>query len=183
MPAPPGARSAAMAERTACSAASTSAILAWSPGSVAASRSAYSVWARSSDRRWMSYHRARASLVLRSPCASATPIASCRAAPLAYASMILDCQLAVAAERRRPDWTIHVIRPARISTPSRIHSQSRFVPEPEAAVPGDVADVGAAAVAVAVAVAVTVAVDGTAVGVVAVSVGVGVGVGVEPAVA
>jgi hypothetical protein len=97
--------------------------------------------------------------------------------------MILDCQPAVAAERRRPDWTIHVIRPARISAPSRIHSQSRFVPEPEVAVPGDVADVGAAAVAVAVAVAVTVAVDGTAVGVVAVSVGVGVTVGVEPPVA
>src|SRR6266702_4604569 len=122
----------------------------------------------------MSYHRARASLVPRSPCASATPIASCRAAPLAYASMILDCQPVVAAERRRPDWTIHVIRPARISTPRRIHSQSRLVPEsPEVAAPGEEAAallvVGGAAVAVAVAVTVVV------------SVGVGVGVALEVA--
>src|SRR4029077_2555471 len=167
MPAPPGARSASMAERTACSAASTSAILAWAPGSGAASRSAYSVWGRSPARRWMSYHRARASLVPRSPCASATPIASCRAAPLAYASMILDCQPAAVAERRRPDRAIHVIRPARISTPSRIHSQSRLVPEsPEAAALGEEAGV-------------LVAVDGAAVAVaVAVTVVVSVGVGV-----
>jgi hypothetical protein len=98
----------------------------------------------------------------------------------------------VAAERRRLDWTIHAIRPARISTPSRIHSQSRLVPEllPEA---GDVAGVGEVAlsvgVAVAVSVAVTVWVDGSAVGVVGVGVGVvgvgvvGVGVMVAPAVA
>src|SRR5689334_21041621 len=141
----------------------------------------------------MSYHRARASLDARSPCASATTIASCRAEPLAYASMSLDRQPAVAAERRRLDVTIHAIRPARISTPSRIHSQSRLVPEllPEAAALGDVAGVGEVAlsvgVAVAVAVAVTVSVDGTAVGVVGVGVGVGVGVtvgvGVAPAVA
>jgi hypothetical protein len=90
----------------------------------------------------------------------------------------------VAAERRRPDWTIHAIRPARISTPSRIHSQSRLVPEllPEAAALGVVAGVVEVAlsvgVAVAVSVAVTVWVDGSAVGVVGVTVGVGVGVGV-----
>jgi hypothetical protein len=97
----------------------------------------------------------------------------------------------VAAERRRPDWTIHAIRPARISTPSRIHSQSRLVPEllPEAAALGDMAGVGevtlSVGAAVAVSVAVTVSVDGTAVGVVGVSVGVGVGVsgGVGVAVA
>jgi hypothetical protein len=102
--------------------------------------------------------------------------------------MSLDRQPAVAAERRRPDWTIHAIRPARISTPSRIHSQSRLVPEllPEAAALGDVAGVGEVALsvgaAVAVAVAVTVSVDGTAVGVVGVGVGVGVTVGVGVAV-
>jgi hypothetical protein len=104
--------------------------------------------------------------------------------------MSLDRQPAVAAERRRLDWTIHAIRPARISTPSRIHSQSRLVPEllPEAA--GDVVGVGEVAlsvgVAVAVSVAVTVWVDGSAVGVVGVGVGVGVvgvGVVVAPAAA
>src|SRR5215470_10008704 len=106
----------------------------------------------------MSYHRARASLDARSPCASATTIASCRAEPLAYASMSLDRQPAVAAERRRLDVTIHAIRPARISAPSRIHSQSRLVPEllPEAA--GDVVGVGEVALSVGVAVAVAVAV-------------------------
>ncbi len=104
--------------------------------------------------------------------------------------MSLDRQSAVAAERRRLDVTIHAIRPARISAPSRIHSQSRLVPEllPEAAALGDVAGVGEVAlsvgVAVAVAVAVTVSVDGSAVGVVGVGVGVvGVGVTVAPAVA
>jgi hypothetical protein len=87
--------------------------------------------------------------------------------------------------------TIHAIRPARISTPSRIHSQSRLVPEllPEAAALGVVAGVGEVALsvgaAVAVSVAVTVSVDGSAVGVVGVGVGVtvGVGVAVVPAVA
>jgi hypothetical protein len=94
----------------------------------------------------------------------------------------------VAAERRRLDWTIHAIRPARISTPSRIHSQSRLVPEllPEAAL-GDAVGVGevelSVGVAVAVSVAVTVWVDGSAVGVVGVSVGVGVVVAPAPAVA
>jgi hypothetical protein len=105
--------------------------------------------------------------------------------------MSLDRQPAVAAERRRPDVTIHAIRPARISTPSRIHSQSRLVPEllPEAAALGVVAGVGEVALsvgaAVAVSVAVTVSVDGSAVGVVGVGVGVtvGVGVAVVPAVA
>src|SRR6266542_2360158 len=132
----------------------------------------------------MSYHRARASLAPRSPCTSATLIASCRAEPLAYASMSLDRQPAAAAERRRPDMAIHVIKPARISTPSRIHSQRRLVPElpPEAAALGDVAGAGEVVLsvggaAVAVSVAVTVAVDGTAVGVV------GVGVAVAPPVA
>src|SRR6185437_7541159 len=115
----------------------------------------------------MSYHRARASLAPRSPCTSATLIASCRAEPLAYASMSLDCQPAVAALRRRPDVAIHAIRPARISTPSRIHSQSRLVPElpPEAAALG--AGVGVVGVSVGVGVGVSV----------------GVGVAVAPAVA
>jgi hypothetical protein len=101
--------------------------------------------------------------------------------------MSLDRQPAAAALRRRPDVAIHVIRPARISTPSRIHSQSRLVPEllPEAAALGDVAGVGEVALSVgaAVSVAVTVSVDGTAVGVVGVSVGVGVGVSVGVGVA
>jgi hypothetical protein len=107
--------------------------------------------------------------------------------------MSLDRQPAVAAERRRLDWTIHAIRPARISTPSRIHSQSRLVPEllPDAAL-GDMVGVGevelSVGVAVAVSVAVTVSVDGSAVGVVGVGVGVvgvsvGVGVVVAPAAA
>jgi hypothetical protein len=107
--------------------------------------------------------------------------------------MSLDRQPAVAAERRRLDWTIHAIKPARISTPSRIHSQSRLVPEllPDAAL-GDVVGVGevelSVGVAVAVSVAVTVSVDGPAVGVVGVGVGVvgvsvGVGVVVAPAAA
>src|SRR5690348_8709754 len=136
----------------------------------------------------MSYHRARASPDARSPGASATTIASCRAEPLAYASMSLDRQPAVAAERRRLEVTIHAIRPARISAPSRIHSQSRLVPEllPEAAALGDGVGVGEVAlsvgVAVAVSVAVTVSVDGSAVGVVGVGVGV-VGVTVAPWVA
>jgi len=105
--------------------------------------------------------------------------------------MSLDRQLAAPAERRRPDLAIHVIKPARISTPSRIHSQRRLVPElpPEAAALGDVAGAGEVTLwvggaVVAVSVAVTVAVDGTAVGV-AVGVGatVGVGVAVAPPVA
>jgi hypothetical protein len=93
--------------------------------------------------------------------------------------MSLDRQPAAAALRRRPDVAIHVIKPARISTPSRIHSQSRLVPEllPEAAALGDVVGVSVGVgVAVAVSVAVTVSVDGSAVGVVGVSVGVGVAV-------
>jgi hypothetical protein len=82
-----------------------------------------------------------------------------------------------------------VIKPARISTPSRIQSQSRLVPEllPEAAALGDMAGAGevtlSVGAAVAVSVAVTVWVDGTAVGVVGVGVGVGVSVGVGVAVA
>src|SRR5262245_66574917 len=107
----------------------------------------------------MSYHRARASLDARSPCASATTIASCRAEPLAYASMSLDRQPAAAAERRRLDVTIHAIRPARISTPSRIHSQSRLVPEllPEAAGLGDMNGGGEVEISVGVAGGVAVA--------------------------
>src|SRR2546423_1179881 len=106
----------------------------------------------------MSYHRARASPAPRSPCTSATLIASCRAEPLAYASMSLDRQPAAAALRRRPDVAIHVIKPARISTPSRIHSQSRLVPElpPEAAALGD-AGAGEVTLSVGAAVAVSVA--------------------------
>jgi hypothetical protein len=99
--------------------------------------------------------------------------------------MSLDRQPAAAALRRRPDVAIHVIKPARISTPSRIHSQSRLVPEllPEAAALG-VGEVAlSVGVAVAVAVAVTVSVDGSAVGVVGVGVGVGVGVTVGVGVA
>jgi len=103
--------------------------------------------------------------------------------------MSLDRQSPAAAERRRPDLTIQMIRPARIRTPSRIHSHSRLVPElpSEAAALGDVAGAGEVALSVGVAVAVsvedTVAVDGTAVGVVGVGVTVGVGVAVAPPVA
>jgi hypothetical protein len=99
--------------------------------------------------------------------------------------MSLDRQPAVAALRRRPDVAIHAIKPARISTPSRIHSQSRLVPElpPEAAALGAGEVTLSVGAAVAVSVAVTVAVDGSAVGVVGVSVGVGVGVSVGVGVA
>jgi hypothetical protein len=79
--------------------------------------------------------------------------------------MSLDRPSAVAAERWRAERTIHMVRPARTATPSRIHSQTRLVPEPEpvAAVgeviaAGVVTGVDGVAVAVTVAVAVAVAV-------------------------
>src|SRR6266516_4773170 len=165
--APPRVRSASMAERTACSEASVSEILAWSPGSGTASRSAYSVCVRSSARRWMSAHRAPA---------SATLIASCRAEPFAYASISLDCQSAAVADRCRAERVIHTIRVTSTKTPSRIHSQRRLpLPDPAA---GEAAVLDAAVVAGGVAVEVTVdvmVVVGVTVGV---TVGVGVGVGV-----
>jgi hypothetical protein len=93
------------------------------------SRSAYSVCARSSARRWMSDHRAAASGAASLPGASATAIASCRAEPFAYASTSLDRQLPAAAERRREERAITAISPARTRTPSRTHSQIRLEPE------------------------------------------------------
>src|SRR5580704_8171035 len=77
----------------------------------------------------MSAHRAPASPAAGPPAASATLIASPSADPFAYASTSLDRQSAVRAERRRLEWTIHAIRPARAATPSRIHSHSRLVPD------------------------------------------------------
>src|SRR5438876_875456 len=152
--APPRVRSASMAERTACSEASVSEILAWSPGSGAASRSAYSVCARSSARRWMSAHRAPASAAVIAPGDSATAIASCRAEPFAYASMRLDCRPAAAADRRRAERVTNTIRVTSTRTPSRIHSQRRLLlPDPaagEAAVPDDAVVAGGVGVAVEV---------------------------------
>src|SRR6185312_13514565 len=128
--APPGARSASIAERTACSEASVSAILEPSGECCGtSSRRAYSVCARSSARRWISDHRAAASAAASPPGASATLIASCRAEPFAYASTSLDRQLAAVAERRRAERAIKAIRPARTRTPSRTQSQIRLVPE------------------------------------------------------
>ena len=43
--------------------------------------------------------------------------------------MSRDRSPAAAAERRRAERAINEIRPARTTTPSRIHSQSRLVPE------------------------------------------------------
>jgi hypothetical protein len=43
--------------------------------------------------------------------------------------MSLDCKPAAAAERRRLERAIHTIRPTTTRAPSRIHSQSRSVPE------------------------------------------------------
>jgi hypothetical protein len=44
--------------------------------------------------------------------------------------MIIDRQPAAVAERRRDEPTINAITPASTATPRRIHSQSRFVPDP-----------------------------------------------------
>src|SRR5580704_2509830 len=77
----------------------------------------------------MSDHRAPASAAASPPGASAALIASCRAEPLAYASMSRDRWPAAAAERRRAERAINAIRPATTTTPSRIHSQSRLEPE------------------------------------------------------
>src|SRR5580704_2390220 len=85
----------------------------------------------------MSAQRAAASGEPIAPGASATLIASCRAEPLAYASMSLDCQSAAVAERPRAALTIQAIRPPRMRAPSRIHSQRRLGPELEVAAPGD----------------------------------------------
>jgi hypothetical protein len=127
----------------------------------------------------MSAHRAIALPEASSPGVSATLIASCRAEPFEYASMSLDCQPAAVAERRRAEWAIKAIRPARTATPSRIHSHRRLVPEPEpvAAADGEVAGAGVVAGGAAVAVTVAVAVD------VAVSVAVDVAVAVAVVVA
>jgi hypothetical protein len=79
---------------------------------------------------------------------------------LAYTSMSLDCQLAVAAVRRREEWLIQTIKMmsrTRMAAASAIHSHSRREFELVAGV------AEADGVAVAVAVAVTVAVDGGAV--------------------
>src|SRR5258705_6743586 len=130
MLAPPGARSASIAERTACSEASVPAILAPSGECCGtSSRRAYSVCARSSARRWISDHRGVASAAASPPGASATLIASCRAEPFAYASTSLDRQPSAVAERRREERVIKAIRPARTRTPSRAQSQIRLVPE------------------------------------------------------
>src|SRR5690348_9111790 len=172
--APPRVRSASMAERAACSDASVSEILAWSPGSGTSSRSAYSVCARSSARRWMSAHLAPASAAAIAPGDSATLIASCRAEPFAYASISLDCQSAAAADRCRAERAISAITVASTRTPSRIHSQRRLpLPDPAA---GEVAALGDSVVGGGVGVAVEVTVDVMVV--VGVMVGVGVGVGV-----
>ena len=108
--APPGARSASIAERTACSEASVSATLAPSGECCGtSSRRAYSVCARSSARRWISDHRAAASAQAARR-ALRRRSSSSRAEPFAYASTSLDRQPAAAAERRRAERAIDAIR-------------------------------------------------------------------------
>src|SRR5438105_3285703 len=94
--------------------------------------------------------------------------------------MSLDRQPAAAAERRRPEWTIHAIRPPSTRAPSSIHSQMRLDPEllPDAATPEAVAGPGVVtpgadgwAGGVAVTVVVLVAVTGTPVVAVTVTLG------------
>src|SRR6266566_4937304 len=119
-------------------------------------RSAYSVCARSSARRWMSAHRAPASGAFIAPGDSATLIASCRAEPFAYASMSLDCRPADAADRRRAERAINAIRVTSTTTPSRIHSQRRLLLPDPAAGEAETADDVVAAVGVGVTVDVAV---------------------------
>jgi hypothetical protein len=82
-------------------------------------------------------------------------MASWRAEPFAYASIILDCQPAAVAERRPAERTISTIRPTSTRAPRRIQSHSRFVPvspfaagEPAAVGVGVVVTVGPAVVTV-----------------------------------
>jgi hypothetical protein len=79
-------------------------------------------------------------------------MASWRAEPFAYASIILDCQPAAVAERRPAERTISTIRPTSTRAPRRIQSHSRSVPVPPFAA-GEPAAVG---VGVGVVVVVTV---------------------------
>src|ERR1039458_1084507 len=71
----------------------------------------------------MSVQRAPASSATSAPGPSALLIASWRAAPFGYASLILDCQLAAAMERRPVARAIQMITPMRARAPRTTHSQ------------------------------------------------------------
>src|ERR1022692_261179 len=81
----------------------------------------------------MSVQRAPASSAASPPGPSAALIASWRAAPFGYASLILDCQLAVAMERRPRARAIQMITPMRTRTPRTTHSQMSGELDPLAA--------------------------------------------------
>src|SRR6266566_4837003 len=78
----------------------------------------------------MSCQRAAASSAASALGVSATLMASWRAEPSAYASIILDRQPAAAAERPPAERTISTITPTRATAPRRIHSHSRLVAAP-----------------------------------------------------
>src|ERR1035438_8502371 len=81
----------------------------------------------------MSVQRAPASSAASAPGPSALLIASWRAAPFGYASLILDCQLAAAMERRPRARAIQMITPMRTRTPRTTHSQMSGELDPLAA--------------------------------------------------
>src|ERR1035438_4575860 len=81
----------------------------------------------------MSVQRAPASSAASPPGPSAALIASWRAAPFGYASLILDCQLAAAMERRPRARAIQMITPMRTRPPRTTHSQMSGELDPLAA--------------------------------------------------
>src|ERR1022692_2300308 len=81
----------------------------------------------------MSVQRAPASSAASAPGPSALLIASWRAAPFGYASLILDCQLAAAMERRPRARAIQMITPMRTRAPRTTHSQMSGELDPLAA--------------------------------------------------
>src|ERR1019366_874668 len=81
----------------------------------------------------MSVQRAPASSAASAPGPSAALIASWRAAPFGYASLILDCQLAAAMERRPRARAIQMITPMRTRAPRTTHSQMSGELDPLAA--------------------------------------------------
>src|ERR1039457_5273922 len=81
----------------------------------------------------MSVQRAPASSAASAPGPSAALIASWRAAPFGYASLILDCQLAAAMERRPRARAIQMITPMRTRAPRATHSQMSGELDPLAA--------------------------------------------------
>src|ERR1017187_3056947 len=81
----------------------------------------------------MSVQRAPASPAASRPGPSGLLIASWRAAPFGYASLILDCQLAASMERRPRARAIQMITPMRTRTPRTTHSQMSGELDPLAA--------------------------------------------------